>query len=159
MRPILLAVAYIALSVNIAFAQPDDDGDEKFERLESAKIAFLTRELSLTPDEAQKFWPIFNEFAEKRKALKKQERANQETVRANFASLTDRELELALGKALEFEQKEVDLKKEYVNKFKTVLPVAKVVRLYGAEEKFKREVLREMRNRQGATGGDGRGRR
>lgn len=156
MRPYLFTLAIALLSAQLLFAQVDDDGDDKFERLESAKIAFLTRELGLTPDEAQKFWPVFNEFSDKRKALKKLERANQESVRANFASLNDRDLDAALMKAIEFEQKEVDLKKEYISRFKAVLPVGKVVRLYGAEEKFKREILREMRNRQGGPGPGGR---
>lgn len=155
MRTTLAILAIVLLPLTYAMAQPEDDMEDRMDKLESAKIAFLTRELNLTTDEAQKFWPVFNEYADKRKANRKMQRANHEQVRANFGSMSDRDLDAALTREIEYEQKEVDLRKEYIGRFKTILPVAKVVRLYGAEEKFKREILKEMRNRGGGQGGQG----
>ena len=156
MRTIIVALAIISLPCAIAVAQPEDDMEDRLDRLESAKIAFITRELSLTTEEAQKFWPVFNEYTDKRKANRKLQRANYENVRANFGSMSDRDLDAALSKAIEHEQREVDLRKEYVARFKVILPVGKVVRLYGAEEKFKREILREKKNRGGGEADCGR---
>jgi hypothetical protein len=153
MRTLTATLALCLCAFAHAFAQPEDDLEDRMDRLESAKVAFITRELNLTTDEAQRFWPVFNEYTDRRKANRKMQRANQDNVRANFGSMSERDLDAALSKALEHEQKDVDLKKEYVARFKTILPVAKVVRLYGAEEKFKREVLKEMKNRGGGPQG------
>ena len=32
------------------------------EKIQSLKIAFITQKLQLTPDEAQKFWPVYNQY-------------------------------------------------------------------------------------------------
>jgi hypothetical protein len=37
------------------------------QRIESQRIAFITQRVHLTPDEATKFWPVYNEY---RDALK-----------------------------------------------------------------------------------------
>ena len=56
--------AMLALSVS-AFGQDNksmgDFSKQWQERLESEKIAFLTNEMSLTPKEAQAFWPLYNQ--------------------------------------------------------------------------------------------------
>ena len=54
---------------NVAFAQPN-----KREQREAQKIAFITKLLALTPEEAQKFWPVYNQFEADQKALKKQQK-------------------------------------------------------------------------------------
>ena len=41
------------------FAQDGERGG----RIESLKIAFLTKKLNLSPEEAQRFWPIYNNYA------------------------------------------------------------------------------------------------
>ena len=45
---------------------------EKKEQIKALKVAFITTELNLTPEEAAKFWPIFNAFEDKQKEIKKQ---------------------------------------------------------------------------------------
>lgn len=61
-----------------AIAQDDDlpqETDPKVrDKVNAARIAYLTDQLALTPDEAEKFWPIYNEFLEKRKTLRKEYR-------------------------------------------------------------------------------------
>jgi hypothetical protein len=32
------------------------------EKIQTLKIAFITQKLQLTPDEAEKFWPIYNQY-------------------------------------------------------------------------------------------------
>ncbi|MBQ5517559.1 MAG: hypothetical protein IIT92_04060, partial [Bacteroidales bacterium] len=47
----------------LLFAQPQGKPNEEqrkkdWERLQAEKIAFITQELDLTPEEAQVFWPV-----------------------------------------------------------------------------------------------------
>lgn len=65
MRKILL---FLILSLPVlASAQDNPKRDNK---LQSLEIAYLTKELNLSPEEAQKFWPVYNQYsAEMRSVL------------------------------------------------------------------------------------------
>lgn len=119
---------------------------EKNDNIESMKIAYLTTKLDLTPEEAQKFWPVYNQYNEKLQELRKKRRQDEREAKKNFEELTDKEVELAIDNDLAFRQKELDLQIEYNSKFKSVLPIKKVSRLYHAEEQFKRVLIDKLKN-------------
>ena len=48
---------------------------------------------------------------------------------------------------LALRQKELDLQKEYNEKFKAVLPIKKVAKLYAAEEQFKVVLINKLKDR------------
>jgi hypothetical protein len=131
-----------------SFAQPH--GPERREKVESMKIGFLTEKLDLTPDEAQKFWPVYNEYRNKIEALRKTRKKDMKDDPEQMETLSDKEIESIVDNEIVFRQKELDIIKEYHSKFKAVLPIKKVGRLYRAEEMFKRELLRKIKE-------DGRG--
>src|ERR1041385_1102008 len=114
------------------------------EKVESMRIAFLTQKLDLTPEEAQKFWPVYNEFKKKREELQKKHRDERKNLKENIDSLSDKEVEGIVDGEMAFRQKNLDLEKEYHAKFKSVLPIKKVARLYRAEEMFTHRLLEEI---------------
>lgn len=120
----------------------------KKDRVESEKIAFITRELELTSDEAQKFWPIYNQYSKEREELRKQRRESIQVTEAT----TDADAQKAIENMLSYRQKELDLQKEYIAKFQSVLPGRKVAKLYNAEEKFKRMLLDRLNKKKAASG-------
>lgn len=129
------------LFTSVCLAQPGD----RRENVEAMKIAFITKELQLTPAESEKFWPVYNQYDNQLKELRKAKRSNRKEVDMTAAS--DKELEERLMDEFSFRQKELDLSKEYYQKFKSVLPTKKAVALYKAEEEFKRELLRRIQNK------------
>ncbi len=115
------------------------------ENFKSMKIAYLSEKLALTPTEAEKFWPVYNEFENKKiEARKNFKNENQE--KPTEVDLTDADIEKNLNKRFEIKQLELNLEKEYLSKFKSVLSIKKVAELYQAEESFKKDLLRKMRN-------------
>ena len=64
MKSALLSLFLLVYTCAISFAQPpeDDNNKEKREQIQAQKIAFISTQLELTPDEAQKFWPIYNRY-------------------------------------------------------------------------------------------------
>lgn len=119
---------------------------EKNDNIESMKIAYLTTKLDLTPEEAQKFWPVYNQYTEKLQELRKKRRQDEREAKRNLEEMTDKEVEQAIDNDLAFRQKELDLQNEYNVKFKAVLPIRKVSRLYHAEEQFKRVLIDKLKN-------------
>ena len=128
-----IIIAVMIMGVNL-YAQPPQgppDG-EKGERIEALRIAFISNELNLTPQEAEKFWPVYNQF-----------RGDMKTLHQNFKR--DGSGQLNAEQQLDFEQKKLDLKKKYKAQFESCLGKDKVNQLYNLEQKF-HDKLKEMRD-------------
>jgi Spy/CpxP family protein refolding chaperone len=119
----------------------------KKEKVEAMRIAFITQKLDLTSEEAQKFWPVYNEFQKKRVALHKKRREEIKNIKENLDSLSDKQIEAFVDGEMAFKQKNLDLEKEYHAKFKSILPIKKVAKLYRAEEQFTRHLLERLSER------------
>lgn len=122
----------------------------RHEDIDAMKIAFITQQLSLTPEEAQQFWPVYNQYNEKIQALRKRRMDQYKQTKENIDKMTDKEVEQAIDNDLVSRQQELDLRKEYEVKFKSILPIKKVAKLYQAEEQFKRVLLNKLKDGQDA---------
>jgi hypothetical protein len=153
MKKLLILAAVILLnSFQLVIAQ-DELEPSKREKLDALKVAYLTNELSLTPKEAQQFWPLYNELEDKMSQLRKEKRANRSSTKKNHAELNDAELSAAVDNELDLEQQELDLKKAYNERFKKILPIKKVAKLYAAEHGFRKELLHRTKGRTRIPGG------
>jgi hypothetical protein len=117
------------------------------ERIEAMKIGFITKRLSLTAEEAQRFWPVYNRFVDEQEKLRKSTKANLIEELADPSALSDAEAEKALQEMLQFKSNEAVLIRKYTNEFKKVISVQKVVMLFKAELEFKRELLKQLKER------------
>ena len=142
MKQALLLLAFAIGFGQISIAQNPELELSKREKLEALKIAHITERLALTPEEAQTFWPLYNELEAKMKDIRKQRRLNRKNTKANHDQLSDKELMAAIDAELDFEQQELNLKREYIKKFSKILPIKKVVLLHEAQDGFKRRLLK-----------------
>jgi hypothetical protein len=115
------------------------------EKYEALKVAFLTDELSLSSKEAQTFWPVYNEMDDKLTVVRQTKRKSERNARENFESMADTDLEKAIADALDLAEEEITIKREFLPQFQSVLPTRKVAKLYASEEKFKRKLLKKMK--------------
>lgn len=127
---------------------------ERQEQMEARRIAFITRELSLTPAEATDFWPVYNEYNNKRNEMMRKHQAQRQQVN-NLDRLSEQQLLVIADAEITNMEEMAALRREYHEKFKKILPVKKVIELYEAERNFNRNLLRESR---GVQRGPGRGR-
>jgi hypothetical protein len=131
MKKIIIICLSLVLSVS-AFAQQG-------KRIEAMRIAFITQRLNLTSEEAQQFWPVFNQFTEKMQQIK----GPKSDV--SIDDMNDADAEKMILSEFDKEAKELELKKEYYQKLKKVLPVRKVAKLYRAERDFKNELVKYLK--------------
>ncbi len=117
--------------------------DKKREKIEAQKIGFITKQLDLTPEEAQKFWPIYNQFSDLRKQLHKQHKANSKDI----DDLSDSEIERLIDNHIILDQKKLDQKKKYHAEFKKILSNKKIAKLYHTEQMFKKDLLKRLKGR------------
>ncbi|MGB0368726.1 MAG: hypothetical protein ACPGD8_04935, partial [Flavobacteriales bacterium] len=130
MKQLITVLAFSIGFAQIGYTQSAELSVSKREQLESLKIAHITEKLDLTPDEAQAFWPLFNEMEAKMKAIRKARRKGRKETKANHDTMSDKQLMAAVNAEFDLEQQELDLKREYNQKFSKILPIKKVVLLH-----------------------------
>jgi hypothetical protein len=108
------------------------------ERIRAAHAAYVTQRLELTPEEAEKFWPVYREYNEKQRKTRQQLR----DARRSGADET-KLLELDL----KIKQQELDLEKEYTARLQKIIPAEKVLELRNAEFDFRKLILRQIQQR------------
>jgi len=117
------------------------------ERLEAYKIAFFTKRLNLTPGEAEKFWPLYNEYQETKSRIQLERQELNRNFNQNGLNMNDREMTEAGDRLIGLEVREAALAQEFHNKIKTVLTPAKILRLYQAENQYRLQLLKELQER------------
>lgn len=133
MKKLLLIITILNSFLAAQAQQPNraDRGDNRntdLKKIQTMEMAFITKELNLSPDEAQKFWPIYNQY--------RNELRNIATERSQG------------GDRLEKQQKVLDIRKKYRDDFTKVMTQDRANKVFGAEDEFKSLVRREFQKRQ-----------
>lgn len=137
----------LAFSLLIANAQPGPGpgAANRQERIQALRVAYFTEQLSLTPDEAKGFWPVFDAYSDEMDQVRKQTRMMKRDVRQNYYEMDEKELEAVADEYITLKKREYEITAKYHPQFKNALPAAKVVMFYKAEQEFPRWVLKNLR--------------
>lgn len=150
MKVQLLILLGFILSMSCSFAQGTGNTlQNKREQVQAQKVAFITAKLNLTAEEAQQFWPLYNEYQKKKGTVLKERKLLMEKLRNNTNTISEDEYEAYGDKYIELNLEESKLANEYHQKFKSVLKPSQVIILYKAENQFKQWLLKQIRNRKG----------
>ncbi len=144
MKTILLILCAWIGGTAVAYAQSDKLSDERRREFEAQKVAFFTRELDLSPEEAALFWPLYNEMQKK---MRDAEGAVWQEYRKIHENENPKEPDYlkAINQLLESQQEKCDIKKAYYQKMLEHLPAAKIWKLDAAEHKFNRHLFDKLR--------------
>ena len=142
MKKLLIFGLFMSCFAVVLEAQNPSQRAEVKQRVEQYRVKFFTEQLQLSDKESKDFWPLFNEYEAKKKALR-----GKYPRGAKPELLSDAELEDYVLDHLDREQKQLDLKKDFYRQIRGVLPIRKVAMIPRTEQQFKKEVLREIRQR------------
>jgi hypothetical protein len=142
-RGIIVLLIMIGFTISEAGAQ--NQGREK---LDAYRIAFFTKRLNLTPQEAEKFWPVYNEFQNKRNSIQMERVQLNRNVNQNELNMSEKEMTEAGDKLISLQMQEANLSMDYHKKFKEILSPVKVLRLYQAENQYRLQLLNELKQNQ-----------
>jgi hypothetical protein len=126
MKRLCLLISFVIIC-GLAKAQSEQPSDpqQKEQNIEALKVAFISRELNLTPDEAEKFWPVYNQYSQELKL----------TIKGN-PDILDRD------------EKVLNLRKRYKEQFIKIVGPDRTNNLFGAEGRFRQLLIRRLRNQQ-----------
>lgn len=120
------------------------------EKMMSEKIGFITMELNITPEEAQAFWPVYNQVDKERdEARHEVVKAHKTMTEAIETGKSTKEVTTALENYLSAKVKLDEIDNGSAQKYKSVLPIEKVAKLYVAEEKFRRQYIHKLHKKDG----------
>lgn len=146
-KEIIIVLTSIFVLLNIAVkAQEKETHEARMEKYRTEKVSFLTTRLDLTPAEAEKFWPIYNQMEKQRWEAQKSRRNLEDKVREAEESLSDNEVTRLTRDFAGSMQKEGNLMTNYNEKFLKVLPPKKVLKLYKAENEFRMNMIKKYRD-------------
>jgi len=122
---------------------------QKMEQVKSLKVAFITNELNLTPEESAKFWPLYNAFEEKQREIRRQKVTKYFDRRDNseVEKMTEKEASALLAQMEDNEEELYQSRKRFIASLKTILPAVKIIKLKKAEEDFNRKLLKQYREK------------
>ncbi|MEO1050701.1 MAG: hypothetical protein AAFX87_08740 [Bacteroidota bacterium] len=143
----LVAIVVLSLLIIPGFGQDaGGKGDKRKSKLETTRIAFLSEKLGLTPDQAEKFWPVYNEFRKQRQSIGNEYKTIRQEFDAQNATEEERKKFVQLG--LQFKQRQLDLEKTYSDRLLKIITSQQLLRLRRGEEEFRKFVLDQLRRRQ-----------
>lgn len=128
----------LLLLLAVQQAHPQQNRQSAHDQIEALRIAFISQQLNLSPEEAQRFWPVYNAY-----------RSESESLQKSYAG------QLTADQQLELEQRKLDLKRKYKPQFEAALGKEKLNELYNLEHKFQEKLkeIREQRMQQRQTQG------
>lgn len=119
------------------------------ERVKALKVAFITERLDLSSTEAQKFWPVYNDYEETINQLKRKERESMRLVREVNGpdGLQEKEAEKLINNFLDWEEQKIRARRKLLTDLKTVVSSKKILKLVKAERDFNKRLLKQLRER------------
>jgi len=117
------------------------------EKLEAYKIAFFTKRLDLSPREAEKFWPLYNDYQKRKTEIQRDRTQLNRQFNLDAANMSEKELIAAGDRFIELQVAETELAVTFHKNIKTVLTPEKVLRLYQSENQYRLQLLKQLQER------------
>ena len=134
-------ITIFLLVTTLSFGQRNQD----WEKINTLKVAFITEKLSLNTKEAQEFWPVYNEYQEKRNALRKKGHQEIKSKIKDADTLSEKEAQKLLALHMQIEEEEEVLDNDFLKKISKVISAKKTLLLLRSEEEFKRQLMKQYR--------------
>lgn len=113
-------------------------------------MAFISEKLDLTEEEAQKFWPIYNDYNKKISELYRSERLNVKKrifKKGGIEELSEEEAKTILEEIKSIQQQKAAIKTKLLDKVSTFLSYKKTLILEIAEHEFNKKLIRKIRGK------------
>lgn len=145
-RTIVLTALLFALTAATAAAQDAPTGDIKTARglLAAERQTLVGKNLALTPEQAQKFWPLYLEYRGEMMRIGDRAVELLETMTKSADAMDDKTAQGILKDYLFLKQQEWELKARWRGRFESAIPPAKVLRFYQIENTIDTTVASEV---------------
>lgn len=131
----LLVFSFFLLTLIKVSAQ----SQETLDKIEAAKIGLITERLGLTPEQAEKFWPIYKEYSGKQREIAQEFQALKRSI--NPETATEEENKKILDRGHQLRERQLDLDRNYSERMQQVITNRQLLSLRKAEDDFKQMLM------------------
>jgi Spy/CpxP family protein refolding chaperone len=137
---------FLLFTSTLAFGQGQkketpEERKARMEKIEAAKIAFITDKINLSTEQAQRFWPVYQEHDRRRNELRQKSRPFKEENLNNFS---EEQIRAGLEARLNIRQRDLDLDKEYMDKYLRIITPRQLAKFYRADREFTKLLLERL---------------
>lgn len=119
----------------------------RLELIKEEKMIFINEYCKFTDDEAKKFWPLHDEMQDKLKEIKRSMRRELRDIKdKGVDNVSETDLKKAMDNRKGYEQKQLDVKWEYNDKFVAIVGVKKTAKFYEGEIAFRKKLLDRLKD-------------
>ncbi len=111
------------------------------EQLQAARIAFITSRLDLKPEQAEKFWPLFNRFSENKESIMREIGALSDSA----VDLSEEEAKSRINNRFLLQQKLIDEERKFVEDISKVITYNQTLKLNNIARDFTRQIYQRGR--------------
>ena len=135
--------------ISYSFYAQSDKTDEKREKIKAYKVSFLTTELELTSNEAEKFWPIYNAYDDKQFELRHEKMKTylRKLNDDNVNSMSEKEAATLLSQIESTDKELYILREKFMSNLKKILSAKKILKLKKSEDDFNRKLLKQYKEK------------
>ncbi|GAA4900438.1 hypothetical protein GCM10023311_27590 [Flaviramulus aquimarinus] len=127
--------------------------NNKRERIKALKVSLITEKLDLSEKEAQQFWPVYNAYEKETSKIRFEDiRSIRKEIRTNIETMSDDKADKLLNRLNKAEDSMHNLRMEFSNKLRSIIPSKKIILLKIVEEDFKKKMLHEYKKRKKEQG-------
>lgn len=144
MRYLLILLVIFCVEGNAQERRPRMSPQE----FQAKQREFIAEHAELTEEEGDAFFPLYYELQDKKHELNRNAWKKAQVVRTR--ELSEEECNEVTDALADVKIECAMLEKEYLKKFKQILPAKKLMRVQMAEGRFQRELLKGMQRRQGS---------
>lgn len=146
-------IVIVLLILTVIGTQRVSAQNDNLEKLNAYKIAFFTKKLNLSSQEAERFWPVYNDYQNQKNRLQVEKTSLLRMFSLSESTLSDREITELGDKYCAALVQEGALAVNLHKKLQEILPPKKVIKVYQAENQYRAQLLNELQNRRQGTGG------
>lgn len=137
-----LSITFSMLLFCVLCVNAQQRDSKRFAAIENEKVAYITKELNLSQAEAQRFFPVYNQYNKEMWALKSEKIGSADAPRgaSSFNGAGRRDV-------LSYDAKELEVKKEYRKKFAEVIGNSRASQFFEIEQNFRELLYKELKRR------------
>ena len=141
MKTKVLLLVFTTFAVLFGSAQKAGTKDD----IDALRVTVMNKAMGLSTDEAGKFWPVYNDYLQKKENLRKAHKAGMKAKYPTIDKMSDEEAGALIDSELSYKQKDLDLQKELMKKLKLTIPAKKAALVFKAEEEFRRALITKVK--------------
>lgn len=141
----ILIILCLVLGTSITFAQRDRE--DKNDKIKALMVTHISKDLGLSAQEAEKFWPVFHDYNGRKDDLRGKKRKLLRDLDGRLDGLSEADAQKFISEMDGIDAEEARLERNSQNDIIKIIGAKRYILLKKSEMNFRRNMLEEFKDR------------